>query len=358
LSYFVTAILKRISTILFCLIFIQTAHAQLGGKNIYDFLQFPTSSRAEALGGGLQSIKYKADPDLSLAVSNPMLLDSSFHKQLSITNSFYIDKTNIGNLSFAYYHPKLKSTLAYTMQYASYGKFDGRDASGNPTGTFRAADFNFQVGVGRNWNRFYYGVNVKFIVSHLASYTSLGLAADVALGYYNPKTNWTATVIIRNAGAELKPYIKGDSRQKIPLQLDLSFSKRFKKLPLTISVTAHDLQVWNLKFPEEDQQTTILGTTQKTSKGKEVIDNIFRHFAFGAEVQAGKPVRLRFGYNHMRRQELGVGKKKGFAGISAGFGINIKQFAFDYAYAQYHRSGSDHQLTLRIKIDEFGKKAK
>ncbi len=350
--------MKKLFAISFSVFFIQFAYAQIGGKNIYDFLQFPTSARMEALGGGLQSIKHAKDADVSLAISNPCFLDSSFHKQLSITNSFYIDKTNIGNLTFAYYHPKLKSTLAYTMQYASYGKFDGRDIAGNPTGTFRAADFNFQVGVGRHWNKFYYGVNLKLIVSHLESYTSLGFATDVALGYHNPKSNWTASVILRNAGMELKTYVKGDGRQKIPLQLDISFSKRFKKLPVTLSVTAHDLQVWNLKFPEEDQQNIFLGTTKKKSKGSEIIDNVFRHFTFGAEVQAGKPVRLRFGYNHMRRQELGVGKKKGFSGISAGFGINIKQFAFDYSYAQYHKTGSDHQLTFRIKLDEFGKKAK
>ena len=123
----------------------------------------------EALGLAVQSIKYKQDPDLSLAIANPCLLDSTLSKQLSISNSFYIDKSNIGNISFAYYHPKIKSTIAYTMQYASYGKFDGRDAAGNATGTFRAADFNFQVGVGRHWNKFYYGVNLKFILSQFGN---------------------------------------------------------------------------------------------------------------------------------------------------------------------------------------------
>ena len=312
----------------------------------------------EGLGGGFQSIKNSTDADLSLAVTNPCFLDSSFHKQLSITNSFFIDKTDIGNISFAYHQPKINTTFAYTVQYASYGEFDGRDPSGNSTGTFRAADFNLQVGAGRHWNKFYYGVNLKFIISHLESYSSVGFATDVALGYHNPKSKWTASVIVRNAGMELKPYVKGDGREKIPLQLDLSFSKTFKHLPLTISVTAHDLQVWNLKYPEEEQQAVLLGTQKSKSKSSEVIDNIFRHFAFGAEIQAGKPVRLRFGYNHLRRQELGVGKKKGFAGITAGIGINIKQFALDYSYAQYNRNGSDHELTLRIKIDEFGHKAK
>lgn len=350
--------LKRLYLLCIGLACYSLAAAQIGGTAIYDFLQFPTSSRSEGLGGGLPAIKNTTDADLSLAIANPALLDSSFHKQLSITNSFYIDKTNIGNLSFAWHQPKINTTFAYTMQYASYGSFDGRDIAGNPTGTFRASDFNLQVGAGRHWNKFYYGVNLKLIISHMEAYTSLGFASDVALGYYNPKTNWTATVILRDAGAELKPYIKGEGRQRLPLQLDASFSKRFKHLPLTLCVTAHDLQVWNLKYPEEEQQTILLGTTQKKNKGAEVIDNIFRHFSIGAEIQAGKPVRLRFGYNHLRRQELGVGKKKGFAGITAGFGVNIKQFAFDYSYAQYHRSGSDHQLTLRIKLDEFGHKAK
>lgn len=350
--------MKKTIGISFFILFIPFAFTQIGGKNIYDFLQFPTSARMEALGGNVQAIKYKNDPDLSLAISNPMLLDSSYHKQLSITNSFYIDKTNIGNISFAFYHPKIKSIIAYTIQYASYGKFDGRDISGNSTGTFRAADFNMQVGIGRSIRKFYYGVNIKFIVSHLETYTSLGFASDVAIGYHNPKSNWTFTGIVRNAGVEIKPYIKEDGRQKVPIQLDISASKRFKKIPLTLSVTAHNLQVWNLKYPEEEQTNALFGTTKKKSKGAEVMDNLFRHFSFGAEVQAGKPVRLRIGYNHLRRQEVGVGKKKGFAGISAGIGVNIKQFALDYSFAQYHRTGSSHQLSFRIKLDEFGKKAK
>ena len=266
---------------------------------------------------------------------------------------------NVGNIAFAYTHPKIKSTIAYTFQYASYGKFDGRDAAGNSTGTFRANDFNMQAGIGRNWKNFYYGVNLKLIVSQLAMYTSVGFATDVSLAYHSDKKNISAVVILRNAGMELKPYDKQIGREKLPLQLDVSFSKKFKHLPITLSVTAHNLQVWKLTFPEEEQQSILLGSTKKKSKSTEIIDNIFRHFAFGLEAQAGKPVRLRFGYNHMRRQELGgVGKKKGFSGFSAGIGINIKQFAFDYAYGAYRKVGSDHQLTFRIKLDEFGRKAK
>jgi len=347
--------LKQITAILFLLFSFQLLSAQIGGLNIYDFLQYPNSARMAGINGSTLS---KKDGDLSLSFSNPCFIDTTLHKQLVFSNSFYIDKTNLGNVLFAYHHPKIKSTLLYGIQYANYGKFDGRDAAGNSTGTFHAADFNFQVSTARHFNRFYYGVSLKFIVSHLASYTSLGLGTDVAIGYSDTKSRLSFAFVLHNAGAELKPYIKGEGRQKLPMQLDWSLSKSFKHLPLTIYVTAHNLQTWKLTYPEEEQQIILLGTSKKKNKGAEIVDNLFRHTAFGLEVQAGKPVQLRFGYNHLRRQELGIGKKKGFAGFTAGFGVNIKQFAFDYGFAQYNRTGNDHQITLRIKLDEFGHKAK
>lgn len=343
---------KKITFLVFtCLSII--SFSQIGGESVFTFLKFPVSARMEGMGGGLQSIQ---NDDLSLAFSNPSLIDSSLHKQIAFTGSFFPADIKYGDLIYAHYHKMIKTCLTYGVQYAAYGKFDMRDAAGNPMGTFKAADFNIQVGAARNFKNFHYGVNLKFILSHLDSYSSLAFAADVALGYHNPKTRWSATLILRNAGFQAKPYIKNEPREKLPLQLDLSFSKRFKHLPLTLSVTAHDLQVWNLRYPEEEQTNVIFGTTKK--KKNTAIDNIFRHIDIGMEIEAGKPVRLRFGYNHLRRQELGTGTKKGFAGISAGFGLVIKQFAFDYAFAAYHRSGNDHQLSLRIKLDEFGHKAK
>ena len=48
------------------------------------------------------------------------------------------------------------------------------------------------------------------------------------------KKNISAVVILRNAGKELKPYDKQIGREKLPLQLDVSFSKKFKHLPITL----------------------------------------------------------------------------------------------------------------------------
>lgn len=342
--------------ILLLLLFLSTARhslAQIGGKSVFQFLKFPSSARMEAMGGGMPSIR---NNDISLTNHNPSLIDSMMHKHISFSNAFFIDGLNIGNINYGHYHKKIKTTLVYSFQYASYGKFQLTDVNGNILGNFRASDFNIQVGGSHYWNRLHYGLNIKFIISQLANFSSLGLASDIALGYHDEDKKLFFSIVLRNAGAQLKSYTKDVGRERLPIQLDATIAKRFKKLPITLSVTAQHLQTWNLVFAEQ-KKVNKFGNIE-SNKRKEVINTIFSHLVFGTEIEAGKPVRLRFGYNHLRRIELASTNKKGLAGISAGFGINIKQFAFDYGFGAFHQAGSDHLLTLKININEFGKKAK
>ena len=145
---------------LLCLFSVANTFGQIGGRSVFQFLKFPISARNEALGGGVLSIK---DNDVALAISNPSLIDSTLNKQIGFSNSFFIGDINIGNLTYAQYHKRIKSTLIYTAQYASYGKFENRDNAGNLLGEFRASDFNFQVGTAHYWQHLYYGMNLKLI---------------------------------------------------------------------------------------------------------------------------------------------------------------------------------------------------
>ena len=90
-----------------------------------------------------------------------------------------------------------------------------------------------------------------------------------------------------------------------------------------------------------------------------VIDQIFRHFIFGVEVDIAKPISIRLGYNHQMRQELSLPSKKGISGITVGTGIHIKQFSIDYGFAKYHSAANIHHLGITVNLDEFlGKKSK
>lgn len=338
---------------LLCLFSVSTIFGQIGGKSVFQFLKFPISARNEALGGGVLST---IDNDLTSAISNPSLIDSALNKQITFSNSFFIGDINIGNLTYAQYHKRIKSTLTYTAQYASYGKFESRDNAGNLLGEFRAADFNFQVGTAHYWQHLYYGMNLKLIYSNLAQYNSLALATDIALGYHNKDKKISFSVLLRNAGFQLKRYDKNSEREKLPLQVDVSFYKKFTKIPIALIIVAHDLQKFKLTV-SGSATTNAFGKTV-VNKRKEFANDILGHFIIATEIDAGKPVRLRVGYNHLRRIELASTQKKGMAGITAGLGLNIRQFSIDYGFGAYHAAGSDHFLSLRIKIDEFGKKAK
>jgi len=346
--------MKKVHHFLLLFLSFSNIYGQIGGKSAFQFLKFPVSARNEALGGGVLSIK---DNDISTVISNPSLIDSSLNKQIVFSNSFFIEDVNIGNLAYVQYHKRIKSTLTYAVQYASYGKFERRDNAGNLLGEFRASDFNFQVGSSHYWQNLHYGINLKFIYSNLAQYNSLALATDIALGYHNTEKKISFSILLRNAGFQLKKYDKNGEREKLPLQADVSFSKKFTKLPVALIIVAHDLQTWKLSYPRQQNNSNIFGQPSGKKKS-DVVNNIFGHLIFGAEIDAGKPVRLRLGYNHLRRMELANTQKKGLAGISAGIGLNIRQFSVDYGFGAYHAAGSDHFLTLRIKLDEFGKKAK
>ena len=59
------------------------ADAQIGGRYTYEFLGNPQSARLSALGGSLITIQ---DDDISLAASNPALLNDKSHNQITFNH--------------------------------------------------------------------------------------------------------------------------------------------------------------------------------------------------------------------------------------------------------------------------------
>ena len=53
-------------------------------------------------------------------------------------------------------------------------------------------------------------------------------------------------------------------------------------------------------------------------------EEIFRRLVFGAELIASNNFQLRFGYNHLLRQELRLATTSGGSGFSFGFVFKVK----------------------------------
>ena len=344
-------------TLLFLLFFIgfsSTASAQIGGSKIYEFLNLPASARITALGGKHITVR---DDDLAFAVANPALLSDSMHNQLTFNHSFFIGDIGQGFAGYGRHSKKLNTTFLFGIQYISYGDFLNTDEFGNITGDFKASENAITIGAGRSiYERLDVGANLKVITSQFESYNSFGLTTDLSAVYHVDEKGFTATMLFRNIGGQIATYRDGN-REEAPFELLLGISKRLKHLPFRFSITAQHLERWNLLYdnPNSQENTFFLGEEQVTKN--EWVDNLFRHLIFSGEFLFGQKenFRLRFAYNHFRKQELSVNNLRSLAGFSGGIGFKISRFRFSYGLGVYHLGGSASHFSIATNISEFKK---
>ncbi len=349
--------MKKNLLLLLKIIFIQNIIiAQIGGNNIYEFINLPASPRITAMGGNLITVQ---DGDVNLAFHNPASLNRSQHQSLSFNNAFYLAKTNHGYASYGHYFDKKDLSFHGGIQYIQYGTFDARDEFANDIGSFKASEYAITGGVARQLNeKLSAGANMKIITSQLAGFQSTGLSLDLATMYIDTAKNFTATFLIKNAGMQLNTY--AGEREPIPFEIQAGFSKRLKYLPLRLSVIGVHLQKWNITYDDPNQidEPLLFGEAPKEqSKASLFIDNLFRHFVFNGEFLFGKRenFKLRFGYNHLRRAELSLDNIRSLAGISIGTGFKIKQFGIDYGLAFYQVGTAVHHLGISTSFESFKK---
>lgn len=323
--------------------------AQIGGTHVFESLSLPISPQVAAIGGTALGFY---DHQIGTALQNPAFIDSSIDKTLHFNSTFYPAGINFGTLGYGFKTKKAGTFLA-SLQYVAYGKFDGRDAAGNPTGDFKSGDYALKVGTGRSIKKFIYGANIKLLFSHLENYSSIALATDLSAGYHNERNKFTATLSVSNLGIQLKSYTNNGT-EKLPLDVGIGLSKRLKKIPFSVNLVAQHLQVWDLSYddPNATQNNNIFGEPVKTKS--KTIENIFRHLVFGTEIDIKNTVFLRLGYNHDQRKNLQFEAKKGLGGVSAGLGLKIKAFAVDYSFARYGPISSANHLGISVNFNQFG----
>lgn len=333
------------------------ANAQIGGNSTYQFLNVPVSSRVGAMGGSALSIR---DDDPNLTLNNPSLLTKPMSTSVTLTYLNYFADINYGYVSYIHDFKKW-GTFSGGLNYIDYGTFLETDDGGNEFGNFTAAEYAFVLGWGKNIDSmFSVGANLKPIYSNLYEYNSFGLAADVAVTYYNPKSNIGVSTIVKNIGTQLTTYVEGAEREPIPFEIQMGVSKRLKHVPIRLSVDLVHLESWNLAF---NDSTYITNTNKKlTQEDKDernkvsFVDEALRHVIVGTEIIPSRSFSVRFGLNIKRRAELGLDDRAGLAGFSWGLGFRVKQFYFSYGSARYHLAGSSNHFTVTTNISDFYKK--
>jgi len=345
-------ILKKTLFLFLSLAITISATAQLGGSKTFMFLNMSNSARVSALGGNYVPVY---DHDITLAYSNPSLISEKMHNQLSINYLNYFADVNAGFLAYGR-HFKKAGTFVATLQFLGYGDFTERDEVGQELGSFSASEYALTIGWSKKLtDHLQMGVNLKNIYSKLESYSSYGIAADVALSYIREKKGFTSSLIIKNIGSQISTYT-GDRREPIPFEIQWGTSKKFEHAPFRLVLLINDMQKWDLTYSDPNKEPDIDPFTGEPvdDKGWEWGDKLMRHTVFGVEFAPGKGNFLvQLAYNYRRRQELKIASRTAMVGFSFGFGIKISKFKLSYSHANYHLAGGTNTFTITTNFSDF-----
>jgi hypothetical protein len=350
----------RIKKNLFLLIFVfivGNSFGQIGGRYAYEFLGLPVSARLTALGGNLISVA--GEDDVNLAMSNPANLDSLMHNSVSFSHNFHFAGISNGHAAHGRHIERLGVNVHGGVSYINYGNFVRADEFGDDQGDFTGSENTIVFGASKQINeKITIGGNLKGVFGRYDNFSSSGIAADFGVNYAYVPNKVIISMVIKNLGSELTTF--GENRHAAPLDIQIGFSNRLKYLPFRFSIIAHQLQRWGIRYddPNNDPGTDIFGTTTEKSAFSREVDNLFRHFVFNGEFLLGRKenLRLRIGYNHLRKKELSSTEFRSIAGFSLGFGIKISKFRLDYGVGYHHLVGAVNHMTISTNLNQFKRK--
>lgn len=321
-------------------------YSQVGGESIFNFLNLNGTARQASLGGNVLTLM----DDINQPIWNPSVINSNLNKQLSVSYMNYLADVNMGTASYAH---KLNDKIGIfhtSISYLNYGSFVGADENGVETGDFRAYDLSLTLGYSIKIpnSNLYIGSNLKVINSVIENYSSFGLGGDVGFLYQNKHDPFVFTLVVRNIGYQITVY--DEEREQLPTQVEMGASYKLQNVPITWHLTINDIQRWKLGYSNPSNSITdIDGNITEENIG--FIDNAMRHFSIGAELFSESAFNIRLGYNFRRSKELMLIDKRTFGGLTAGFGIKMNKFKFEYAFAKYHPATNASIFSLHINLD-------
>lgn len=337
--------MKKQLVLLFFLTTIMSS-AQVGGEQVYSFLNYSTSARQTALGGSVLTLR----DDVNQPLWNPASINDLMDAKVSFNYVNFLAEINYLSAAYAHTVDRHVGTFHTGITYLNYGTFIAADENGNETGTFKAFDLAFSVGYAYQIPRsnFFVGANAKVVNSVIEQYTSLGIAADVGIMYYSEDKPYQIAAVIRNAGAQITNYT--DLKEPLPLQIQVGGSYQLEHVPIRLYGTLDNLQKWKLAYPNPTDNTTDF-EGNITEDDPSFATNLMRHIVVGAELFPDSGFSLRTGFNIQRAQELSLNEKRTFAGINFGFGLKVKRFKLNYAFSKFHPVADTHSFSLEINLN-------
>jgi hypothetical protein len=178
------------------------------------------------------------------------------------------------------------------------------------------------------------------------------VALDAGISYENPEKYFSAGLVLRNAGTQLKGYYRNEDGQHyeaLPFEIQAGITKKLNHAPFRLSLTLHNLQRFNLNYLSSD----LLVQNSTITNDISFVDMAFRHAIFGVEFVPGKNFYLAASYNHRRHSELKMPGFKSAAGFSFGGGLKIYKFNVGFGTSTFQTGNVAYQFTIATSLDRF-----
>lgn len=311
----------------------------------YNFLSVPVSSHVYGLGGHNITI---IDDDINLVEQNPALLGAEFDHQVGLNYMRYIGETNFAGLRYGQGVSK-HGSIAAGIQYFGYGDIEGASVDGTPTGTFTASDIAFSVTYSHDVTKHLRGgITLKYLYSKYEDYTAGAVAADLGLSYYDPDHEFSASLVAKNLGGQVKKF--NEYKDILPWDIQVGVSKMLSKAPVRLHLTAYELARWNSPYYKiEDINNPNSDLIKEESFGS----NLLRHLVFGVDVLPTNNIYLGVGYNYRMRTDMATYKRDFMSGLSVCGGLKVRAFGIGAAFARPHSGATTMMFNLTASIGEL-----
>ncbi len=323
------------------------AVASLSAQSVsdgYSFLNIPTSSHVFGLGGNNIAI---IDDDVTLADQNPALIGPELDMQVAVNYAYYMSSGNFAGVRFGTAAGE-HSGWALGLRYLNYGKFDGYDEFGTPTGSFTPSDVVLEGSYARDiTDRWRGGANLKIVYSGYHNYEAFAMAADLGVNYYDPERDLSFSAVLKNMGGQIKRF---DSRHvRMPFDIQLGYMQSIGMSPFQISITADNLTRWNIPYYKYDDS----GDGDLVKENMAFIPNLFRHLIFGVQYQPSEKFYACIAYNYRTKSDMSSFNSTFLSGFSLGAGFKTRGFSVSAAYAMAHKSASTFMLNISCSVGEL-----
>ncbi len=284
------------------------------------FLRLGAGARALGMAGACAAVGEGAEA----AYYNPAsYAQASPRGELSLSHSWHVQDTGLTHGAYA------RRGWGASFTWFSAGDLEGRDDSGNPTGSFTAEDAALSAGAAFRWRGAAAGFSLKGIRQRIQERGATAAAADLGLLY--------------------------PAEPDVPLRLGLSVSNLGSKIKF--ETEAYPLPVtWRAALAMRPGHGDTLLALQA-----DVHNDGGSSLGVGAEVRPVAELALRGGYrtssSEQRDAILGAdlgdsaSGMDGLYGFYMGLGFEIRGVMLDYALLPYGDLGSSHRFAVGMKFE-------